>query len=427
MPEGRYLRHKRSPPGGLAAAAAWIVVGLGIANAGAAVAWSQNSSTVKEPAAVATTLSGQEIPGDLVVSQGGALFQPADSERGSLELPQLRDIRFAHPAAADAPAGDVWWIHLAGRQQFLARPDDVSRKMASLELPDGRHVNAPRNRLTGMNRIEGGAVFPRQQIRQDVVVLQRGDELFGSLESFGADGGQLRGAFGPMHIDRDAVSGIQLRAEQATPFADHGLYVRAWLAVLSQDSEMEQCEVLAGVVTADIKGGLLLKHADLGIVPLPRDRLQRIEVLHDGWRMLIDPRYHHLGNEVRPIFDVARPEGTELAVRFPADKIPPGELWLSAYVVELEQVGPGAKYADALAAGHLRTNVVLNGKTVDYLNRHVSATTSRPQRIRLRIPRDALLPDQNRLVIQQISQRDKPSEYDDCGIYDLALEVEAAP
>jgi hypothetical protein len=428
MPKGRYLRHKRFLPGGSCAATTRIAIGLGVAIGFAAVAWSQDPSPLPEgPVAIATTPGGQGIPGDIAVSQGELVFQPAESGRGPLELTRIRDVRFTHPAVGEPPTGDVWWIHLAGRQQFLARKVALSRQKASFQLSDGRRIDVPRNRLAGMGRVEGAAIYPREQLQKDVIILRRGAELFGTLESFGEAGGLLRGAFGEMHLDRGAVSGIRLKDEQATTLDDKGLFVRAWLAVSSHDSETEQREVLAGALEVGPQDSLQLKHSDLGMVSLSRDRLRRIEVLHQGWRMAIDPRYHHLGNEVRPTFDVGWPEGTELAIAFSAEKMPPGELWLSAYVVELEQIGPSAKYADALAAGHLRTNVVLNGKAIDYLNRYVPATTSRPQRIRLRIPRDALLPDQNRLVIQQVSQRDKPSEYDDCGIYDMALEVESAP
>ena len=79
-------------------------------------------------------------------------------------------------------------------------------------------------------------------------------------------------------------------------------------------------------------------------------------------------------------------------------------------------------FASLVSKGELRTNVQINGKFVDYLNRHITSKTETPERIRLAIPAGLLLEGENRLRIEQVAEADRPNSLDDLGVLGIALE-----
>ena len=72
--------------------------------------------------------------------------------------------------------------------------------------------------------------------------------------------------------------------------------------------------------------------------------------------------------------------------------------------------------------GELRTNVQINGKFVDYLNRHITSKNETPERIRLPIPAGLLRAGENRLRIEQVAEASNPNSLDDLGVLGIALE-----
>ncbi|MSR59884.1 MAG: hypothetical protein EXS05_19970 [Planctomycetaceae bacterium] len=84
------------------------------------------------------------------------------------------------------------------------------------------------------------------------------------------------------------------------------------------------------------------------------------------------------------------------------------------------------RYRKDLAAGHLRTELWINGRRLDDLNRHVAlrAHPDNPQRLRIAVPNAFLKAGDNTLELRQRPDRNDPQQFDDCEISRLGLEVE---
>ncbi len=86
---------------------------------------------------------------------------------------------------------------------------------------------------------------------------------------------------------------------------------------------------------------------------------------------------------------------------------------------------PGLQFANLVKNGQLRTTVRLNGREVDYLNRHVATKNEAPERVRLPIPAGLLKAGRNVLRFEQAGIASDPNYLDDLGILEIALEFDA--
>ena len=78
-------------------------------------------------------------------------------------------------------------------------------------------------------------------------------------------------------------------------------------------------------------------------------------------------------------------------------------------MVQVAGEASGLPFADLVSKGELRTNVQINGKFVDYLNRHITSKNETPERIRLAIPAGLLREGENRLRIEQVAEAGDPN------------------
>ncbi|MHC5543611.1 hypothetical protein ACYOEI_35755, partial [Singulisphaera rosea] len=158
---------------------------------------------------------------------------------------------------------------------------------------------------------------------------------------------------------------------------------------------------------------------------ISRDRLRSLRVLGRGRRTVIDPTAHHMGNEVvgRPNpLDPPQPEGRTLEREFNLVEIPSGPAFLTFDVVQMVGEVVGLPYADLVRKGEVRTNLEVNGKAVDYLNRYVTSKNESPERIRVPIPSGVLQPGANRLRLVQVGRANDPEYLDDLGVLEIAVE-----
>lgn len=79
-------------------------------------------------------------------------------------------------------------------------------------------------------------------------------------------------------------------------------------------------------------------------------------------------------------------------------------------------------FAEFLKNGELRTNVLLNGRLIDHLNRHVRDQNETAARLRLPVPAGALRAGENVLRLEQVGKKNEPGYLDDLGILGTALE-----
>jgi hypothetical protein len=262
---------------------------------------------------------------------------------------------------------------------------------------------------------------------QDEVRLAGGDQLFGTLGA--ADGDRLRVKVDDKEIKLpwSEVSGVYFRrvARQGAPI--EGLLVRLeWRAAAGGDpSDLDMAE---GALTAVSDSALTLATPYAGQLSLPRDRRRSLRVLGSGRRIVIDPTAHHLGDRISsspPLLDPPRPEGGILERSVELASVPPGPASLVLDVVQVEGEAGNLRYADRVQRGELLTNVAINGKPVDYLNRHITTKNETPERIRLPIPAGLLHPGRNLIRFEQVGQIANPNSLDNLGLLSIALEFEA--
>jgi hypothetical protein len=258
---------------------------------------------------------------------------------------------------------------------------------------------------------------PDGDLTQDEVWLLSGDQLFGKLSRADRSAIELDGRLGKRTIAWTEVRGLYLRSEPAPPTSTDGEHVRA-LVWPGTGSHLDR---LDGAVRALDERSLTLVSPALGDIAVERGRLRQIQPLLHGRRIEVDTGLHHLGKSVRPDFLVPQPEGLSLRKTFALAAIPESAR-LAIAVAHLKGPGDGRKMAQALERGGLRTEVVLNGKTVDYLNRHVESSAAEFRSVRIGLPRDALKVGDNQLELRQTIDRDT-GQYEDCLVGPLVVEV----
>ena len=262
---------------------------------------------------------------------------------------------------------------------------------------------------------------------QDEVRLVDGDQIFGALRAADGDRVVLNVLGRDVSLSWAEVSGLYLRRVPTLGKPVEGWLVRLeWRAAPGNDpSDLDQAE---GALTAVSDSSFSLDTPYAGTLTIPRDRLRRLRVLGRGRRLVIDPTPHHLGNEISitpPVLDPPQPEGGVLERTFQLDQVPPGAAFVTLDVVQVLSETGGSSYSNDVKNGELRTNVKLNGRFIDYLNRHITSRNETPERVRLAVPAGLLRAGKNQLRIEQTGRANDPEEFDDMGVLGIALEFDA--
>ncbi|HEV3122094.1 MAG TPA: hypothetical protein VGY53_09335 [Isosphaeraceae bacterium] len=262
---------------------------------------------------------------------------------------------------------------------------------------------------------------------QDELRLTGGDQLFGHLKS--ADPERLL-----FQIDgKDAmvgwneVAGVYFRRAPAQSEPIEGLLVRLeWRAAGGNDPR--DVDRIEGALAAVSNSAFTLQTPYAGTLAISRDRLLRLEVLGRGRRVVLDPSAHHLGDEVfnkQIKLDPPQFEGPTLEVPFTLERVPPGRAFAVFDVVQVAGESDQLTNSASIKKGELRTNLFLNGRQIDYLNRHVASKNETPLRIRLPIPQGVLRTGRNMLKLEQVGTAKDPKFLDDIGVLHTALEFQA--
>jgi hypothetical protein len=251
----------------------------------------------------------------------------------------------------------------------------------------------------------------------DGVWMISGDQVFGHSLSADQNGVTLKNRFGKQGYLWGEVRGVYPMEAAVNPQSSEGEHVRLWL----QPGAGREFDELSGVLSGFDDKQLTLDHPHLGKLKINQNFVVRIARLFLGRRIEIDNKSHHLGDpgQLHTPLRPARAEGRSLQESFRLEQLPAsGDLLVS--VLNLQ--GPGDGIADALKRGELRTEVVLNGQVIDYLNQHVDKAQKDARVVRLSLPREILKIGDNRLIIRQTPERDG----DRCrsvGIQSLAVEL----
>jgi hypothetical protein len=298
------------------------------------------------------------------------------------------------------PAGPLSRVRLRceavgrGRQRGAASFDDFALARA---VPPLHHHQADRN--------------------QDELWLLSGDQVLGTIPRADRRTIAFRSRFAARAWTWGEVRGIALRQGMAPPRTTTGEHVTVWL----RTGAGPHPDRVAGVVRALDERRLTLNEPVLGEMEIDRGRVRRLRWDFSGQRIELDRGPHHLGPKGKLLSGLqpARAEGERLRWTFRLDAVP-ASARLQLQVVHLK--GKEDDVAAALERGELRTEVVVNGAVVDYLNRHVLRSSGQPRRLTVALPRRVLQRGSNVLLLRQTPEQ-KTGHYENCGVSDLVVEV----
>jgi hypothetical protein len=262
---------------------------------------------------------------------------------------------------------------------------------------------------------------------QDEARLVVGDQIFGELR--GADSERVVMAVEgrPIPLGWSEVAGLYLRRVPAQGAPIEGLLVRAeWQA--SAGDRPAAPDFAEGALAALSDESLILATPYSGTLTIPRGSLRRLAVTGRGRRIVLDVAAHHLGDEpsITQPLDPPQPEGLALDRTIELAAVPdrPAELVLD--VVQVLPEAGDSDYSAQVRKGELRTYVAVNGRRVDYLNRHIKTTDESPERVRIPIPGGLLHAGKNLVRIELTGDSDPRPKYDDLGVLQVAVEFPAA-
>jgi hypothetical protein len=258
---------------------------------------------------------------------------------------------------------------------------------------------------------------PDGDATQDEVWLDEGDQLFGRVVRADRRTVEVQGRWGSRKLPWTQVRGLVLRRTAAPPVSTTGAHVR----LLLDSGLTPEKDILEGVLEKSDGRAVTLRHSLLGEVRIDRAFVREVRPLFHGRRIELDGGFHHLGEsgKVAPGLDPPRAAGPAWRGSFTLDAVPE-EARLVLSVIGL--LGPGDAEGKGLAEGALRTEVVVNGRRVDYLNRQVDRSSRQPRRLTVSLPRDALRTGANAVEVRQTPDP-RSGRYPHCGIFGLALEI----
>ena len=258
---------------------------------------------------------------------------------------------------------------------------------------------------------------PQGDPTQDEVWLLAADQLFGQIVR--ADGRFVELRAGPraLTLAWGDVRGLFPRRSALPPQTTDGEHVRLWL----RSGAGPEADQLEGVLLAFDDRRLALHHLVLGKLEIERARVQQLRGLFHGRRIELDNDCHHLGDKDRVVSALrpARAEGTSLRRTFRLDAVPK-EARLVIHVANLKGADGGAEAARK--HGEPLTEVLLNGRHVDYLNRFVDRPLPGPQRLSLALPCDALHKGENVIEVRTLPGKEG-GRCENCGVSGMAVEV----
>lgn len=259
---------------------------------------------------------------------------------------------------------------------------------------------------------------------RDEARLVVGDQLFGTVRLGDRDRVEMTVDDQPVTLRWEDLAGLYFQRTPAPGVPVQGVLARVeWRS--GDDDPARAADFAEGAVEAFTDASLTLATPYLGTLTIPRDRLIRLRVLEPGLRLVIDPSAHHLGDEISvtpPLLDPPLPEGGVLERSFELPEVPAGPAFVALDVVQVVGEASGLPFSEFIRRDELKTFVEVNGKRIDYLNRHIADTNETPARIRLAIPNGLLAAGRNRLRIVQTGVENNPTWYDDLGVLGVAVE-----
>ena len=212
----------------------------------------------------------------------------------------------------------------------------------------------------------------------------------------------------PVTLPWGQVAGIQFRRVAALGTPVEGLLARVeWRS--APGGETDHLDFAEGAITAVTDRTMTVATPYSGILSIPRWSLQKVSIFGHGRRYVIDATGHHLGDELSvsaPVLDPPEPEGGVLERTIELAEVPEGPWFLILDVVQVVGEHNDEEYSPRVRNGELRTNVLVNGRLVDNLNRHIKTENKVPERVTIAIPAGLLQPGKNTIRLELTGRAD---------------------
>ncbi|MDB5337499.1 MAG: hypothetical protein JWN70_3118 [Planctomycetaceae bacterium] len=267
---------------------------------------------------------------------------------------------------------------------------------------------------------------------RDQVDLTTGDQLFGKLVAMTGRSMTLQADTQQTVLKWSDLSGVHFAVNPSSARAAAGRIVQIELQSWNNTSLESSSDSLSGALIAIDSQSCTLDHPLCGHLKIPWKQVWRLRPAFYGRQWSLEGRPFHLGDEVKSALQTKIPDGTLLDRTIDIQDIRNGAAYISLTAVDLEPAGPGTldhPWLKRLQAGELTTELWVNYRRISVLNSEVTGrgTANRPQRLRIKVPIDALQPGKNRLEIRLKPSRGEPVEYDDWELRDWRFELETQP
>ena len=307
-----------------------------------------------------------------------------------------------------------------------------ARRAATGGGENGQGINRPEVRLDDLRLFRSipPLTFPPRHGERTGLWLASGDVLYQPdlVERFlngDPPGGRLTQR--DWRFVRGVIPQLDPEAPAAPPL--EGWWVRLdWQPRYGE--RWEEPGSLRGVLEEVTDSSLVLRHPWLGTLNVPLEAVARLTPLWEGRRCELDPAVHHLGNNTRPGWSAPAPEGTvrKWTVNLTNEDLRRPFQGLALTVRDLEPTG--GKWArqgifrEDLSKGGLLTEVWINNQQITDLNRWLDAPATADDPARLWIPIESgnLRAGMNTVELRQAPAVQKPMEFDDIELWDVAWE-----
>jgi hypothetical protein len=345
-----------------------------------------------------------------------------------VDVPGKADLTGQVPAPADWSRLEVEWDHA----NLTVSLDELVLWSGRLDAPE-RSLRAVR--LTGPARYDEfilSAARPREPPKSGdplglseppwprpgtaVVQLVSGEVLFGTLKSVGRASVRLQVGQTEQAWPWSKIAAVVPMQSAGTLSQERG----EWVAVGLQSAGRLRDRLTGSVAGLD-QQRLKLAHPVLGELEIGRAWLTELRTILVGERIELDLSPRHLGKQFCPRFRNPEPDGLVLRRGFRLTQ-PATAVRLVVCVAHLPGRNDGPDIRQSLEQGSLRTEVLLNGQVIDYLNRYVDRASPTPTRLTVPLP-VAKLQENNTLELRQRLDP-RTLQVADCEILELIVEAQ---
>jgi len=264
--------------------------------------------------------------------------------------------------------------------------------------------------------------------KQDYLLTTHGDEIYGRVTTVNQTRATLTGAYGEATVPWGELRGIVRRESVAGFERIEGQLCRIQLRSPKRAPENILSTLIVAVQSAT-QEEITFTHPLLGRRSWPWRLVETVQPLYRGQRQWLRPGVTHLGDEIRGQFRRPEPQGHQWVTTVVFDEVPTGLISLVLDIAQMEPAGPKTPerrdFLQEIREGYLGTRVEINGESAALLNERInfSAAVSHPTRVRVSLPRELFKAGENTISIVQTPSVKDATDYDDCEISRLCLEI----